>query len=465
MGGPSPIVPPIRVPRPPHAWACAAACLSLLVATSARAQTLQELVGGLFVLGNRTAPLQVSAQQTSSGTTPTIVEDDGYGPAAAQASAAVLDFLTRWVGAAPGYFPVGSTSGGLTFTFEGGLPEASPISAGPIFAEQGHTLDRGRAVVGARYTSTRFNTSRGRPIEDLRLNFTHTNVDNDQCDEQEGRDCAPLGVPLSENDVLEVLLTLDLDVDVASLFATYGLTSWLELGVVMPVVHTSLAAHSIAQILPFGTLPNGASHFIAGTPEVPILSSTQVAGGSATGIGDLAGRMKLNLANGSRTAVAFLADVRAPTGDERDFLGTGEWAARGLGILSLHFGNFSPHLNAGYVWRGRNAGIANDAALVTVGFDETFASWATFAADVISEFQMGQSVFDVPSPVTFTFPFVRSVRPIEIPDARDDLVTVSLGFRFATLSNFTGVANSLIPITGSAPRPDLAWTLGVEYDF
>jgi hypothetical protein len=27
------------------------------------------------------------------------------------------------------------------------------------------------------------------------------------------------------------------------------------------------------------------------------------------------------------------------------------------------------------------------------------------------------------------------------------------------------VANTLIPVTGSSPLPDFAWTVGVEYDF
>jgi hypothetical protein len=445
----------------------AAACLVLLPSTPARAQTLRDLVGRLFVVGQHTAPLQVSSQDGSNPEAVSVVEDDGFLPSASLANGAVLDFLTRWVGVSPGYFPVGSTSGGLTFHFEGGLPIAAAVSAGPIHAERGHTLGRGRAVAGATYTSTRFTTSRGEPIKDLRLSFTHTNIDTDQCDAEEGRDCAPLGVPLSENDLLEVLLTLDLDVNVASLFVTYGLLDWVDLGLIVPVAHTNLAAHSVAQIIPFGTLPTGATHFLGGTPLDPVLSTSQVVDGSATGIGDLAGRMKMNLLERNRAAVAVLADVRAPTGDEADFLGTGEWAFRGLGILSLQFDNFSPHVNAGYVWRGKNAanGVDNDAALLTVGFDQVFAPWATFSADMISELQVGRSVFQVPAPVTFTEPFVRSVRPMEISDARDNLVTMSVGFRLATLSNFMGVVNTLIPVTGSSPRPDFAWSVGVEYDF
>jgi hypothetical protein len=448
---------------PTHTRSCAAACLVLLlVGSPAQAQTLQDLLGKLFVLGDRTEQLQVSAEAAGG-----IVEDEGFRPSAVRANAAVLRFLTRWVGAGPAYFPVISTSGGVTFTFEGGLPEATAISAGPIYAEQGRTLGRGRAVVGARYTSTRFNTMRGKPIEDLRLNFTHANADGSRCDAQEGRDCAPLGVPLSENDVIEVLLTLRLDVDVAFVFASYGVSDRLELGLVVPVVHTSLDAHSLAQVLPFGTPSTGASHFIAGTPQSPVLSSAQAVRGSATGIGDLAGRVKLSLLDGRRAAVAVLADLRAPTGDDRDFLGTGKWAARGLGILSMHFGNFAPHVNAGYVRRGGHSGqrAGVDAALAAVGFDASFASWVTFSGDLISELQLGRKEFDVPPPVTFTVPSVRTVTPIDVTDSRDNQVSVSLGFKFATLSNFTGVANSLIPIAGNGPHPGFAWTLGVEYEF
>jgi hypothetical protein len=162
-----------------------------------------------------------------------------------------------------------------------------------------------------------------------------------------------------------------------------------------------------------------------------------------------------------------LADLRAPTGNERNFLGTGKWAARGLGILSLHFGNFVPHVNAGYVRRGGHLGqrAGVDAALATVGFDASLASWVTFSADLLSELQVGRREFDVPPPVTFTVPTVRTVRPMDIGDARDNQVSVSLGFKFATLSSFTGVANALIPVAGKGPHPDFAWTIGVEHEF
>jgi hypothetical protein len=447
---------------------CAAACLALLVATPARAQSLEDLLTRLFVVRGQTIPLQVRGQLEPEGSSSFLSEDDSFVPSAVQANAEALDLVTKWMSVSPAYFPFGSTSGGLAFRFERGIPAPAPTSAGPIFGERSQTLGRGRGVIGANVTSTRFTTSRGRPLSQLRLTFTHRNIDSDQCDAEEGRDCAPLGVPASENDMLEFLLNVDLSVDIGSVFLTYGLLDRVDLGIMLPFVHTSMDGRSTAQIIPFGTLPSGAAHFFAGTPEDPVLSSTQAVHGSATGIGDLAVRTKMNFLAGERAAVALLADVRFPTGEEDDFLGIGDWSARGIGVFSMVFGSFSPHLNAGYVWRGAKAGngAAKDAVLVTIGFDQVFAPWATFATDLIAEFQVGKHAFVAPPPVRFTEPFERSVQPTSIGNLRNNVASASVGFRFATISNFTAVTNALFPVTyGSRPRTDFAWSLGLEYHF
>jgi hypothetical protein len=126
-----------------HIRSCVVACILLLLVgnpAQAQAQTLQDLMGRLFILDDHTVPLQVYARVAPSEAAGGIEVDDGFRPTAVRANADILRFLTRWVGAGPGDFPVISTSGGVTFTFKGGLPEATAISAGPIFAEQGHEL-------------------------------------------------------------------------------------------------------------------------------------------------------------------------------------------------------------------------------------------------------------------------------------------------------------------------------------
>src|SRR5262249_18301610 len=72
--------------------------------------------------------------------------------------------------------------------------------------------------------------------------------------------------------------------------------------------------------------------------------------GNATGVGDVVLRGKFRLVGGSGGGLALAADVRLPTGEERDLLGTGATQVRGSLIGSVRLGNFSPHVNGGYTW-------------------------------------------------------------------------------------------------------------------
>ena len=63
------------------------------------------------------------------------------------------------------------------------------------------------------------------------------------------------------------------------------------------------------------------------------ITASRFVRGSATGLGDVDARVKLNLRRGDPVAVGVLADVRFPTGSESDLLGSGAWAARGLAIV------------------------------------------------------------------------------------------------------------------------------------
>src|SRR5438093_470381 len=185
--------------------------------------------------------------------------------------------------------------------------------------------------------------------------------------------------------------------------------------------------------------------------------------GSATGIGDIAVRAKVTLTQSERTTFALLGDVRFPTGSEDDLLGSGHLAARGLGILSARFGGFSPHANIGFLFRSGD--LQNNAVLTTVGFDHPMAPWATLAADLVSEFQVGESKLRLPGTVTYDAPFRRTVEPTNIPTERHDQINGSFGFKFATGAGITLVANTQWPLNRGGLRPNLLWTAGLEYNF
>ena len=90
-------------------------------------------------------------------------------------------------------------------------------------------------------------------------------------------------------------------------------------------------------------------------------------------------------------------------------------------MVSLQYGNFSPHLNAGYVHRGGTQ--QNDAILATIGFDHLMGRGATLAGDLITEWQVGASKLALPQPQTIyelagSVLTPRFVRPTNIPDRR-----------------------------------------------
>ena len=120
-----------------------------------------------------------------------------------------------------------------------------------------------------------------------------------------------MGVPLLENDVMQFKLNLDIGVSVTPIYATFGVTDNLDVSLVVPIVSTSLHGASTAQIIPFGG-PT-AAHFFAGTPSNPVLSASRSVDGSATGLGDVAVRAKLNIHQSPRSDVALLGEARFAT--------------------------------------------------------------------------------------------------------------------------------------------------------
>ncbi len=422
--------------------------LGLLIASPLAAQSstkLRERVSDLFRFGNCDGLLCLDGS-INAGTG----HGDHYLPAFASGNAAIISFITGAIGKSVSNTPLGATSSGATFSFVGGLPVRTSTSAGPIFAERAQTLGRGKFFVGANVSGAHFTTLNGVPADNLSLNFVHEDVDN----------AGTLGDPEFENDVVEVTMGLDIDVLVSSLFMTYGLTDFIDIGVAVPFVRTSLKGSSEAQILPFGST---ALHFFGGSIANPVLRAASSIDASATGIGDVAGRIKINLGQSPKFGAALLGDIRLPTGDEDDLLGAGDASGRALAVVSAQFGTFSPHLNAGYLVRA--ADEENDAALATVGFDNLLTPWATLAFDVLTEWQIGDDKITLPGPITFDTPFPRKIQSTPIVARRANVVNASVGMKFTVRGGTVLVTNAIFPLTETGLQPDVVWTAGLEYNF
>jgi hypothetical protein len=432
-----------------------------LVAGPAQAQHLRDRLSDLFIFGSGESPLVLGGTSDPSNPDSIRIHGNHFVPAAVASNGTIISFLTNSIGSNVANVPVSATSGGTTFSFQGGVPTRTSTSAGPIFGERAQTLGRGRVLAGLSRTGVRFKTLRGVDLDHLRFTFTHANSDFPGCDSIAHGDCSLLGVPTLENETIDLNLALDIDLTVTGFLLTYGVTDRIDVGVALPLVSVSLTGNSNAQVNPFGPPP--AVHFFGGTPDNPILTASRSVEGSTTGLGDVDARVKVNLRRAEPLSVAVLADVRFPTGSESNLLGSGAFAARGLAILSARFGNFSPHANVGYLYRGGQ--FETDAVLATAGFDHLLAPWATLAIDVISQLQVGESPLQVPGPVEIEAPYHRTVIPTVIPDTRDDIVDGSVGVKLTAAPGLTVVGNSEWSLNHGGLRPDVIWTAGLEYNF
>jgi hypothetical protein len=441
--------------------ALAALALLTLATPSVRAQGLRTKINQLFIFGSGDDPLFLSGSADPNNPASIQAHGTHFVPSAVTQNGSIIAFLTTAIAGNVSNAPVGSTSGGESFRFEAGVPVKTSPSAGPIFAERAQTLGRGRTAVGVGRSSSHFSSLRGVNLHDIDLFFTHENVDFAGCDSIQGGNCKLMGIPLLENDIMQFKLDMDVNVDVNSIYATYGLFDNVDVGVVLPLVSTSMHGRSNAQIIPFGG-PTVA-HFFAGTPSNPVLSASRDVDGSAFGLGDVAVRTKIAIRSTEHGNLALLGDARFATGDAEQLLGAGEFTARGLAIISGRFGAFSPHGNAGYIYR--SGGAQNDAVLATVGFDNLMADRVTLAADLVSEMQVGRSKLVIPSPVQYDYPFKRTIVPTSIPDIADDLVSGSFGFKFSAGNGFTVLANALVPLNRGGLRANVTYTTGLEFGF
>jgi hypothetical protein len=418
-------------------------CLAAPLAAQTKPH-LRDRIQDLFSFGSCGKPLCLDNSVNAT---------NGHGshflPDLAAGNGAILGFLDAAIASNASNVPLSASSSGVTFKFVGGLPVRTSGSLGPVFGERAQTLGKGRFVVGANLSGLNFSSLRGVPLDEIVLNFSHQDVPP-----------AGLGQPLRENDVLQVRLDLNVNLTVSTFFATYGLTDRLDLGVAVPLVHTSLQGRSVGQFFPFG-IPT--SHFFAGDSLNPVLSANAATFGSATGIGDIALRLKGSLTSTEKMGIALMADARLPTGSREDLTGAGQLSIRALAIASARFGDFSPHLNLGYALRTGKG--RNDVILATGGFDQPVSSWATMAVDVISEWQTGKSDLVLPQTVVYEFPVVRTVEPTNIPDMRDHRINGAFGFKFRTPGGPILVTNALVPLRRGGLQANLVWTIGLDANF
>jgi hypothetical protein len=383
-------------------------------------------------------------------------------------------------------FPLASSSGGFTWTTgkAAGVGVRRSNSFGPLFTERAQTIGARHFNLGFNFQYTSFDAFGGEGLDDgsIRFYLPHTDC------------CSAAAPPPSllnpgfEGDLVEAALDLKISSQTYAFFATFGVTDKLDLGVAIPFSRVSLDATVNATILRLSTSTASTVHTFEQGQDVTTKSFGE--SGSAAGVGDITLRSKYNFLTNSTADLAVGIDLRLPTGDEQDLLGTGTTQAEIYLVASAPGDRWSPHMNVGFTISGSgNTDPEVGGAYEPLGMSHEFNYMG--ALEYIASPQLtlfgeviGRTLFDAGrvEPDTLSFLFVRQgATAIERSDTNPvtgepysqlalrpgslNLVLASGGLKFNVAPNLLISANALFPLTSGGLRDNFTIGFGFEYAF
>jgi hypothetical protein len=363
-----------------------------------------------------------------------------------QDAAGSADAIAKFVGVTLSTAPVASSSAGFTFVRDKTTGERSlkSMSFGPTFAERPLTNGRGVFNIGFNYQYGRTEFAGGFDTADQRT----------------------IGLPIFDNTAtftdngfvqfITKRAFLEAESHTFNVLAAYGVTDQFDVGILVPVVSLSLTGRTEEDFdltrtwTPANNPPyQGPVGTLLVTPAV-----TQ----SAKGIGDLTARMKYSWTGDRSDGAAVTADLRLPTGNEDDLIGTGK-ASLKMQVLFLKsgLGPTSVHANAGYTV----GGLSNEINYV-VGAD---ASRGQMTASVSF---LGRTLLDGALPsrvntVSRTFPNVNIIVDRFIwSEETLTLLQVAAGIKYHLGGQWLIDASVLIPVNQRGFQPGISPMIALE---
>ncbi len=352
-------------------------------------------------------------------------------------------------------FPIGSSSGGFSFKFDPtlGTFERATQSFGPAFAERALTNGKGKLTFGVNTQYSSYSSFEGQDLENGEVKFYLRHQDS--------------GGLFFEGDLVEAALDLDVSSSTTTVFANYGVTDRFDVALAVPIVYVSMNARIDAEVLPFST-PNipGLHVFPNGTKTSPFSSS-----GSASGLGDILVRSKFRFMDSTGGGLAAGVDIRLPTGDAENLLGTGATAITGTLIGSNTMGRWAPHFNVGFT-KSSSGDVVNAPDEFGYRFGVEFV--ASPKVTLLTTF-IGRTLIDAGrlelAPTTWHYtnamgvPGSTTFEEYVLRDESLNLATLAMGTKVNVAGNFLVSANLLVALSSAGVTASVTPVFGIDYSF
>ena len=338
--------------------------------------------------------------------------------AAQDAANAISGFLRTEIGT----LPINSPAGGFSYRLDPSLGAnvRSSDSFGPFFTERTLTAGKHQFGMAVSYTQASFDNIDGRKLRDGTLVSTASQLEGD---------AQPIDVET---------VTLRLETRTTTFSAHIGLTDRLDLSAAVPFVSLTMSGSRLDTY--------------RGT-AFPQASGSA----SASGLGDAIVRAKFNPIRRGASGLAFAADIRLPTGDADNLLGTGRTAVTPRVIVSLEREHVAWHGEVGYTAGGASNALDYGSALTVVA-----GRRLTLVAEVIGRrLDSGGQLIDTIEPR----PGLVGVDTIRLTATSSSTSRVSLvaGVRWNIASRWLWSFNTIQPITAAGLNAHWVPTMTFDY--
>ena len=276
--------------------------------------------------------------------------------------------LNANIGTALSILPLPSPASGVIFRTDPVTGAPLPVSStlGPIFTERAETIGKNKYYIAITHQDFHFTSFNGQSLNGLTLLSP-------------GGQVSAVSVNNQVQSTVPSTLTWGADIRLSQnvAFLTYGVTNRIDVSLALPLVHAAVASKIYNATVYAGSgMGNPVCWCVdtasPGTPPTaqsptglyqPFIAQSSL---GKTGIGDVLFRVKGTVLERPHLAIAVGSDVRLPTGDALNLLGTGTTSVRPFTAISLYTKRarglvFAPHLNVGWQFSGKSV-LAGEVA-------------------------------------------------------------------------------------------------------
>lgn len=310
----------------------------------------------LNIYSEKLQPIDFSQSSFKATVTTPSYYEIPYGPSALSGA------LSANIAVALSVIPIESpTSGEITKT-DPTTGQQLPVNntLGPVFTKRAETIGKGKFYFGVTHQDYHFTSFDGKTLNGLSILYS-----GGQSSAITVNGVPTITSPATVNFGLDVRLSQDLA------FLTYGVTNHFDVSLGVPVVHSAVAStayngiiysgnggesgsvvNSNGQCWCVGSFTPGANNL-----ELPGVGSSSL---GKTGLGDVVLRFKDAVFDRHNAVLAVGADLRLPTGNAQNYLGTGTTSIKPFAAFSLytpvlpHGIVFAPHADVGWQYFGRS---------------------------------------------------------------------------------------------------------------